>query len=205
MDTFNQAHRQILTMNKLLIFPLVFIALLLCGGCSTKNPVATTYVRQDVDLTYITKVAVLPFVNNTNDDFSGERIRDIASTQILAMNIFDVIGRGVVDSGLREMAITADTPLDVQPTKRLGKRLEVQGFILGTVNGVGEQRRGSFNYTEVSLTLELIDAESALVLWRNSDTLSGYSLTDRLFGLAPLDAFQVTVDLLRKILATIPR
>jgi TolB-like protein len=205
MDINNQAHCQILSMKKFLLFPLIFVVLLLCSGCSTTNPVTTTYVRQDVDLTYITKVAVLPFVNNTNDDFSGERIRDIASTQVLAMSIFDVIGRGVVDSGLREMAIENDTPLDVQLTKRLGNRLGVQGFILGTVNGVGEQRRGSFNYTEVSLTLELIDAESALVLWRNSDTLSGYSLTDRLFGLAPLDAFQVTVDLLRKILATIPR
>ena len=205
MDTLNQTHRQILTVKKLRLLLLVFSSLLLVSGCSEKNPVATTYVREDVDLTYISKVAVLPFVNNTKDEYSGQRIRDITSTQILAMGIFDVIGRGVVDSGLREMAIEADTPLDVQLTKRLGNRLGVQGFILGTVNGVGEQRRGSFNYTEVSLTLELIDAESALVLWRNSDTLSGYSLTDRLFGLDPLDAFQVTVDLLRKILSTIPR
>ncbi len=192
-------------MKKLFIIALVIMSLLPLSGCSKKDPVSTTYVRPDVDLTYITKVAILPYVNNTKDEFSGQRIRDITSTQVLAMGIFDVVGRGIVDSALREMAIEADTPLDEQLTKRLGKRLRVEGFIQGTVNGVGEQRRGSFNYTEVSLTLELIDAESALVLWRSSDTLSGYSLTDRLFGLDPLDAFQVTVDLLRKILSTIPR
>ena len=192
-------------MKRLLILLLISLSLLPAFGCSQKSSVTTTFVREDVDLTYITKVAVLPFVNNTNDEFSGQRIRDIASTQILAMGIFDVVGRGVVDSGLREMAIEPDTPLDVQLIKKLGRRLGVEGFILGTVNGVGDQRRGSFAYSEVSLSLELIDAESGLVLWRNSDTLSGYSLTDRLFGLDPLDSFQVTVDLLNKMFATIPR
>jgi TolB-like protein len=192
-------------MKRLIILLLISLTLLPAFGCSQKNSVTTSFVREDVDLTYITKVAVLPFVNNTNDEFSGQRIRDIASTQILAMGIFDVVGRGVVDSGLREMAIEHDTPLDVQLTKKLGRRLGVEGFILGTVNGVGDQRRGSFAYSEVSLTLELIDAESGLVLWRNSDTLSGYSLTDRLFGLDPLDSFQVTVDLLNKMFVTIPR
>ena len=205
MDLLHKADSQILTMKIFPTLQLIIFIVLVSSGCTSKEPVGTTFVREDVDLTYITKVAVLPFVNNTKDEFSGQRIRDITSTQILAMGIFDVIGRGAVDSGLMEMAIDQDTPMDVQLTKKLGQRLGVEGFIQGTVNGVGEQRRGSFNYTEVSLTLELVDAESGLVLWRNSDTLSGYSLTDRLFGLDPLDAFQVTVDLLKKMLATIPR
>ncbi len=183
----------------------LFFIVLPLAGCASTDRARTTYVREGVDLQYITKVAVLPFVNNTKDEFSGQRIRDITSTQILAMGIFDVVSRGVVDSALRDLAIDQDTPLDRQLTRKLGQRLGVQGFIMGTVNGVGEERRGSFSYTQVSLTLELIDADSALVLWRDSDHLSGYSLTDRLFGLDPLDAFQVTLELLQKILATIPR
>jgi len=185
---------------------LIMLALLLfLSGCSIKDQARTVYIREGVDLTYINKVAVLPFTNNTKDEFSAQRIRDITSTQILAMGIFDVVNRGVVDNALRELAIDEDTPLDRQLTKKLGQRLGVQGLILGTVNDVGEARRGSFNYTQVSLTLELIDTDSALVLWRDSDHLSGYSLTDRLFGLDPLDRFQVTLELLQKILATIPR
>ncbi|MFP7753988.1 hypothetical protein ACLG6S_04900 [Thermodesulfobacteriota bacterium B35] len=181
------------------------LVLLLLQGCAGSDRSSRTFVRENVDLAYITRVAVLPFANNTQDDFAAQRIRDIAATQILAMGIFDVVDRGIVDSGLREMAIDKDTPLDVPVVKRLGQRLGVQAFILGTVNSIGENRRGSFTYPEVSLTLELLDADSAQVLWRCSDTLSGYSLADRLFGLAPLDAFQITVDLLQRMLATIPK
>ncbi len=183
----------------------LLILLLSLAGCAEKTPTTTTYIRDGVDLNYITKVAVLPFTNNTKDEYSAQRIRDITSTEILAMGIFDVVGRGVVDAALRELAIDQDTPLDVQLTKKLGQRLGVQGFILGTVNGIGEQRQGSFSYPEVSLTLELLDAESALVLWRCSYTMSGYSLSDRLFGLDPMDTFQITVKLLQTMLSTIPK
>jgi len=174
-------------------------------GCAGTDSVQQTFVRENVDLGYITRVAVLPFENNTQDDFAAQRIRDITATRILAMGIFDVVDRGVVDSGLREMAIDKDTPLDVPVVKRLGQRLGVQAFVYGTVNSIGENRQGSFTYPQVALTLELIDSESAQVLWRNSDTNSGYSLADRLFGLAPLDAFQITVNLLNSMLATIPK
>ncbi len=183
----------------------IFLVLLLLQGCADTGTASRTFVRENVDLAYVTRVAVLPFANNTQDDFAAQRIRDITATQILAMGIFDVVDRGIVDSALREMAIDKDTPLDVPVVKRLGKRLGVQAFVLGTVNSVGENRRGSFTYPEVSLTLELLDSDSAQVLWRCSDTLSGYSLADRLFGLAPLDAFQITVDLLQLMLATIPK
>ncbi len=183
----------------------VLLLLLLLQACAGTDIASRTYVRKDVDLAYVTRVAVLPFANNTKDDFAAQRIRDITATQLLAMGIFDVVDRGVVDSALREMAIDKDTPLDVPVVKRLGKRLGVQAFVLGTVNSIGENRRGSFTYPEVSLTLELLDSDSAQVLWRCSETLSGYSLADRLFGLAPLDAFQITVDLLQRMLATIPK
>ncbi|HFQ88616.1 MAG TPA: hypothetical protein ENK27_00950 [Desulfobulbus sp.] len=183
----------------------MLLAILLVQGCAGPGTASRTFVRKNVDLAYVTRVAVLPFTNNTQDDFAAQRIRDITATQIMAMGIFDVVDRGIVDSALREMAIDKDTPLDVPVVKRLGKRLGVQAFVLGTVNSIGENRRGSFSYPEVSLTLELLDSDSAQVLWRCSDTLSGYSLADRLFGLAPRDAFQITVDLLQRMLATIPK
>jgi len=188
-------------------FPLssVVLLLFLLQGCAGTDSVQQTFVRDNVDLGYITRVAVLPFDNNTQDDFAAQRIRDITATRILALGIFDVVDKGIVDSALREMAIDKDTPLDVPVVKRLGQRLGVQAFVCGTVNSIGENRQGSFTYPQVALTLELLDSESAQVLWRNSDTNSGYSLADRLFGLAPMDGFQITVSLLNSMLATIPK
>lgn len=175
------------------------------GGCAVNGTTSRSFVRENVDFGYVTKVAVLPFDNNTSDNFADQRVRDITATQILAMGLFDVVDMGVVDSALREMAISRNTPLDVPLARRLGQRLGVQGFIIGAVNTIGENRQGSFSYTQASFTLQLLDSESAQVLWRCSDSLDGYSIADRLFGLEPMDTFQVTVNLLRRMLATIPK
>lgn len=184
---------------------LLTLSLLTSYGCSSKGSSAQTYLREGIDLSYVTRVAILPFENNTQDEYASKRIRDVTATQIMAMGIFDVADKGVVDSALNEMGIDPTTPLDAPLVKRLTQRLNVQSLVIGTVNNIGQSRQGSFSYPEMSLTLQLLDGESALILWRTSDTLSGYSLSDRLFGLDPMDAFEITVELLNNMLSTIPK
>ncbi len=184
---------------------LLTLSLLTSYGCSSKSSSTQTYLREGIDLSYVTRVAILPFENNTQDEYASKRIRDVTATQIMAMGIFDVADKGVVDSALNEMGIDPSTPLDAPLIKRLTQRLNVQSIVVGTVNNIGQSRQGSFSYPEMSLTLQLLDGESALILWRTSDTLSGYSLSDRLFGLDPMDAFQITVELLNNMLSTIPK
>lgn len=190
---------------KLFFRLLIVIFLFAAWGCAGNNASDLSYVREGVDIGYINKVAVLPFTNNTREEFAAEKVRDITATQILAMGLFDVADKGVVDGTLREMGIGRDTPLDVPLVKRLGQRLGVQGIVIGTVNSMGETRQGPSSYSDVSLTLQLLDCESAQTVWRSSDSRSGYSLTDRLFGLAPMDNFQITVDLLQRMLNTVPK
>lgn len=181
------------------------LSLLMTYGCTSKGSSGQTYLREDIDLSYVTRVAILPFENNTQDEYASKRIRDITATQIMAMDLFEVVDKGVVDSALSEMGIDPSTPLDTPLVKRLAQRLNVQSLIIGTINNIGENRQGSFSYPEISITLQLLDGDSALILWRTSDTLSGYSLSDRLFGLDPMDSFQITVKLLDNILSTIPK
>ncbi|MBU0945752.1 MAG: hypothetical protein KJ804_19090 [Proteobacteria bacterium] len=192
-------------MKKITCMILLALSLLSIYGCSSKDPSIQTYLREGTDLSYVTRVAILPFENNTQDEYASKRIRDITATQIMAMGLFDVADKGVVDSALSEMGIDPSTPLDVPLVKQLSQRLNVQSLIIGTVNNIGESRQGSFSYPEISLTLQLLDGESSVILWRTSDTLSGYSLSDRLFGLDPMDSFQITVELLDNMLSTIPK
>lgn len=192
-------------MKKAILLILLSVVLLISYGCGGKGSSTQTFLREGVDLSYITRVAILPFENNTQDEFAASRIRDITATQIMANGIFDVVDKGLVDSALLEMGIDKNSPLDMPIVKRLTKRLNVESLVIGTINNIGENRQGSFTYPEMSFTLQLLDGESALILWRTSDTLSGYSLSDRLFGLDPMDAFQITVKLLNNMLATIPK
>lgn len=174
-------------------------------GCAVISSSPQFYLREGVDLGYVKKVAIMPFENNTEDEYAGKRIRDIATTQILTMGIFDVVDNGVVDSTLSEMGINPSAPFDVPLVKRLAQRLNVESFVIGTINHIGDNRQGAFTYPEMSFTLQLLDGDSALILWRVSDTLSGYSLSDRLFGLAPMDSFEIAIQLLENMLSTIPK
>lgn len=182
----------------------VIIPILAALGCGAKKT-ESTYVRQETDLGYVTRVAVLPFQNSTTDTFAAQRIRDIATTQILALGLFDVVEKGVVDSVLQEMAIDRNQPIDSLLLKRLGNRLEVNAFVHGSVDDIVQVSQGAFSYPQVSLTLRLIDSETSMVLWQSSAHRTGYSIIDRLFDLDPQDSYEITVALIRDMLGTIPR
>ena len=58
-------------------------------------------------------------------------------------------------------------------------------------------------FSEIIMTLRLIDSETGTLLWQASGRGSGYSLSDRLFGVAPKDDFSVAMDLLSELIETI--
>jgi hypothetical protein len=162
-----------------------------------------SYNREDVDLGLVNRVAVLPFANNTKDRYAAERVRDVVITQVLALGIADVVDKGIVDSVMREEAIDTNGPIDLINLKRLGQRLNVQAFILGTVDEAGAVRRGSLSFPEMALTLRLVDSKASIVLWQASGRRTTESLMGRLFGIAPGDNFHNTLYLARDMLATI--
>jgi TolB-like protein len=185
--------------NKIIGIALSGMLLLLsgCGGGS----VTKSFMRKDASLAHIQTIAVPPF-ENLGGGTGAERIREFTMTQVLATGLFDVADKGRVDSALRDEVIEPGTPLDPTTLKRLGQRLGVQAFILGSVELTSESR-GSAVFPEITMTLRLIDSETGTLLWQASGRGSGYSLADRLFGMAPKDPFRVTMGLLNKLLATI--
>lgn len=180
------------------IISLVVLAALLvplsgCGGGSKTR----SFMREDASLAHIEKVAVLPFEGGGN----APRIREFTMTQILATGLFDVVDKGRVDSFLLQEAIAPETPLDQPTLRRLAQVVSVQAVMLGSVE-VTSESRGSAVFPEITMTLRLIDSETGTLLWQASGRGTGYSLADRLFGMAPRDSFQVTMDLLARLLAT---
>lgn len=187
----------------LLTFPLLILAI---QSCALKNNNDSQfYLRDQVDFGYIRKIAILPFDNLTEDKYAASRARELAITQVLSQRIFDVADKGEVDSALKDEVIRPGQPLDPTSVKRLSQRLKVQAFLMGSVDSAGENRKGASSFSEISLSLRLIDGKSALVMWRASGHGSGYSVVDRLFGLNPSDAFKVTMDLIDRLLSSIPR
>lgn len=176
---------------------------LLFSGCGTKQS-SETFLREDIDLDLVTRVAVLPFENYTKEQYIDERVRDVSITQVLALGIADVVDKGIVDSVMREEVIEPGKPIDLVNLKRLGQRLNVQAFLLGSVDEANEIRKGSLTFPELALTMRLVDASGSIVLWQASGRRSGETLMGRIFGIAPKDQFYVTLKLTKKLLSSIP-
>ena len=183
-------------MHRKIIGIIVSGMLLFLPGCSTHS-VVKSYVRENASLAHIEHVAVLPFEGGAR----APRIREFTMTQLLASGVFDVVDKGLVDSVLSQEAIGPGTPLDASTIRRLGQILNVQAFILGSVEEA-TQSRGSASFAETTMTLRLIDSQTGILLWQASGRGSSYSLADRLFGMTPKDSFVVTMGLLNDLFKT---
>ncbi len=181
----------------------ILLLSLLVTGC-TGNSHVQHFLREEVALDFVKRVAVLPLQNNTKEDFSEELARDVLTTQVLALGLFDVVDTGIVDSVLREEGLQPGAPLNLVSMKRIGKRLDVQAIITGSVDLAGDKRQGSIIFPEMALTLNLVETTSAVVLWQASGHRDGNSMIGRLFGLKSSDSFKVALDLAHDLLTTIP-
>ncbi len=176
-----------------LIFLSVVFSLQGCGSGS----VTQSFLRENANLAYIQTVAVMPFEGGGR----APRIRELTMTQLLASGLFDVVDKGRVDNFLQQEAIVPGSPLDNFTIKRMGESLKVKALLLGSVEQVSEAR-GNARFPEMTMTLRLIDTDTGLLLWQASGRGSGYSLADRLFGFSPKDSFEVTMELLNSLFAT---
>ncbi len=173
-----------------------------CGGKFTSEE----FVREDVDFDVVSRVAVLPFLNHTNDKFIHQRVRNVAITQMLANGVADVVDRGIVDSVLYEEVIDPGQPIDLINLKRLGQRLNVQAFLLGSVDmSSAKSGGGSLSYPQLALTLRLVEAQSAGILWQSSGHWTSESFFGKMFGIAPTDSYHVNIDLLGRMMKNLAK
>lgn len=187
-----------LTMNRAIVVILLLGVLIYVPGCGGNQTPTRHFIRENSNLGLIQNVAVLPFEGGGR----AQRIRELTMTQVLATGTFDLVDKGRIDSTLQREAITPGAPLDSFTIRRLCESLSVDAVLLGSVEAMTESR-GNAVFPEITMTMRIVDCETGLLLWQASGRGSGYSLSDRLFGMAPKDTFQVIMDLLSEMLATI--
>ncbi|MDY6933990.1 MAG: CsgG/HfaB family protein [Spirochaetota bacterium] len=161
------------------------------------------YVQPDADFTYIKKVAVLPFDNLTGDKFAGDKVRDLVTTDILSRGIFDVIEEGEVHRVLKEEGKASATAIDQEAGKRIGKRLGIQSFILGSVEEYGISQGGGRAFSQVAISMRMIDAGTSKILWQASYDKEGGGALSRLFGIGSKTISEISRDLIEEILDTL--
>jgi TolB-like protein len=183
-------------MYKKSIRAILILVLVTLAGCGSGIP-TESFVRENTNLGLIQTIAVMPFEGGGR----APRIRELTMTQLLSTEIFDVVDKARVDVFLQQEALPPGAPMDVSTLRRLGETLDVQAVLLGSVEQVAESR-GSSSFLEITMTLRLVQCDNGQLLWQASGVGSGYSLADRLFGFTPRDTFEVIMELLDELFAT---
>jgi len=159
-----------------------------CGGRGTPG----FYINQDIDFSYIKRVAVLPLDNLTGDKFAGDAVRHVVISELLATRLVDVACPGDAIAAIESMKIKPGTALSAEQIKAVGKSLNVQAVILGAVNKYGEVREGNISSPEVTVTLMMADTGSGSIIWSVTKTQGGADFLARHFG-ARSDTMSETV------------
>ncbi|HMN03026.1 MULTISPECIES: GNA1162 family protein [Geobacter] len=154
------------------------VALLLMQGCSHVEH----FRDPNMDFGSIQSVAVMPFGNLSKDTQAAERVRDVFNTKLLATGALYVIPVGEVSrvTGVAGvMNPTAPTPEEVV---KLAKMIKADAVITGMVREYGDVRSGSSMADVISLSLQVMEAQTGRVVWSASATEGGIGFTDRLLG-----------------------
>jgi hypothetical protein len=171
---------------------LLALALLL-SGCARPQ----SYVHPTADLSYITRVALAPMKNLTQEKGTEYKVMNVVATELLRRGL-EVVEYGEVAKVLQgEGHGREDGGISKSVAENAGRRLNVQAFVTGAVHEYGFSQSGGNAYPEVTITLKLIDAKSLAILWEGNHTAKGTTVLDRLLGIdkkSPSDLCQEVVE-----------
>lgn len=153
-------------------------ALLALSACA---PSARTYIRPGIDLRTVTKVAVMPFENLTTDRYAGKKIQNLMITELLRTRRVDVVEPGEIYKIIRASDLLSLNALSIENIKNIGRQLNVQAVLLGSVHAFGVARGVTVSYPEVTLHCMLFDTASGAILASTEQTSGGTGFWTRHF------------------------
>ena len=181
---------------------LVLVPLAMASCASTKIEPAV-YMHPNADLSVYERVAVLPFENLTTERFAADRVRELLVVELSSKGLFEVVESGEVNRVLRTKSLVGASEVGPELIQQLGKELNVQALLTGSVIEYREQRTGNLNTPDIALSLKLLDVETGLVIWSVTDARTGLGVWTRLFGVGEEDQTTEARKLIRDLLTTL--
>ena len=149
------------------------------SGCAAPLDI---YRDANMDFGAIHTVAVLPLANLTRETPAAERVRDVLSTELLATGAVYVIPAGEVARGISRVAVANPTTPSTEEAVKLAGVIKADAIITGTIKEYGEVRSGSSAANVISLSMQMIEAQTGRLVWSATTTKGGIGITDRLLG-----------------------
>lgn len=115
----------------------------------------------------IRTVAVLPFVNNTNDLDGPPYVRTLFATE-LERHQYVVSPLAQVDQLLKDqMGVTLGAQLDMTTAQQLGETLGVDGVVYGSLDEFNHLMTGVYNVKKVRVRTKLVSCKTGQTVWKN--------------------------------------
>lgn len=152
-------------------------------GCAVRKSGGVTYHEPAMDFSLVHTVAVLPFGNLSTTQTADERVRDVFMTMLQAQGgeIY-VVPLGEVQRALQRVEMTNPAEPSAENVVALGKVLNADAVITGTVLEYGETRSGTASANYVTLSVQMLEAKTGKLVWSAQSTKGGVSAADRMFG-----------------------
>lgn len=185
--------------------PLALLLSLTLAGCGGGMKV-TRFSNPNFDFSFVERVAVIPFDNQSGDRQSGLRATRLTITELLASGAVDVVEPGEVQAALTKItglqpnrAVTPSTEQIVS----LGQALDVQALLLGAVTQSENLRSGSVPIPVVTLDLRLVEVETGATVWAATHSEKGGSLSAKVLGTGGEPLAETTRKCVQEALATL--
>jgi TolB-like protein len=172
------------------------------AGCAGMG--STVFVHQNYNFNFVEKVAVVPFENLSNDQGASARVSHLFITELLATDAFDVVEPGEVLNAISKLSLTRTDMLSEDQAKQLGKALDVQAVILGSVNESSAAQAANRQIV-VTLDVRMVETESAQTVWSATHTEGSKSFLSSLFGTGQKSQSEVARQCVRKVIKTLVR
>jgi TolB-like protein len=180
---------------------LLLVAASLLAGCAGAR--RTVYLDPQFDFGGVTRVAIVPFENLTNDQGTSRFVTRLFFTELLAQKVFDVVEPGEVSAFLATKPADKGAELSVDIMKAMAAKLNVQGIIFGSVGESAEFRSGNLNTNVISLNVRMVSPETGATIWSSSVSTEGPGFFSRLFGLGEKSRGTVTRGAVRKAIRSL--
>ena len=179
-----------------LITATVAVALLLgsLAGCS---PGTSSYVRTDVDFSFIGTVAVYPFRNLTQDVHAAPRVQSIFLSELLQQDAVRVLEAGQVLDAMVQLRLGPDSEPTPAQMQELGKLTGAVAIFIGTVEEYGLDRTGGDAAYAVTARFTLVETQTGALVWNAQSRADGGSLWRSLFGGSSASLYDVARRVVR--------
>jgi len=145
--------------------------LVVLAGCADTR-YAAHHARDAGALDATQDVAVVPLENLTNYPKAGLIAAELVSTELYRRGLFRLTEGTALRQALNALEIDVADLAVTYAAAELGRRLEVDAVLVGSVSEYGYQH-GLHEEPVVGLNLRLVDAASGDILWAASHSTTG--------------------------------